>query len=123
MSSVSSEDVVSSTVYSLDRLPGGGYALVRTYDIGDFAVYLGANQALVVPAAVSMNQLANTIYIADDDGVTSTARIWSVNIASGETDSIPFPPGVISGHYGRATWAAPPPLNMPFWHCDTTMGR
>lgn len=120
--SLSDANVVGATIYSLDGLPGGEFALVRTYDIGAFAVYLGANQALVLPAAGSMNQLANTIYIPDDDGVIYTERVWAVNIASGETHAIPFPAGLLVGDYGRAAWAAPPPLNMPFWHCDTKMG-
>lgn len=122
--SVDDANVVSATVYYVDQLPGGGFTLVRTYNIGPFAVYLGANQALVLPASGSANQAANTIYIRDDDGLNSSARVCALNIASGVTLSIPLPPvsGLLQGDYGRPVWVAPPPLNVPFWHCDTKTG-
>ena len=68
--------IVSTSVFSLVHSADGGFFLDRVYDIGSFTVYLGANQALVLPAVQeSAMQRANTIYIQHDDGVFQTAVV------------------------------------------------
>ncbi|CAN6172804.1 unnamed protein product [Urochloa humidicola] len=91
--------------------------LVPTKDIGSYAVYLGANKPVVIPAEEgSFMQKRNTIYVTDDDGLVRNGRVLSIDLSSHEVSSIAFPNGVSIDDYGHASWVTAPPLNGSIWH-------
>ncbi|CAL5046436.1 unnamed protein product [Urochloa decumbens] len=106
-------NVVSVQVFLLQS----GYDLVPTNDIGSYAVYLGANKPVVLPAEDgSFMQRRNTIYVTDDDGMVAKGRVLSIDLSSREVSSIAFPNGVSMNDYGHASWVAAPPLDGSVWH-------
>ncbi|RLN11587.1 hypothetical protein C2845_PM09G04900 [Panicum miliaceum] len=111
------EDVnaVSAQVFLLES--SAGYHLVPTHDIGSYAVYLGANKPVVLPAEDgSFIKRRNTIYITDDDGTLTNGRALSIDLSSHEVLHIPFPNDISINHYGDASWVAAPPLDSSIWH-------
>ncbi|PUZ61906.1 hypothetical protein GQ55_4G315300 [Panicum hallii var. hallii] len=117
------EDVnaVSAQVFLLES--SEGYHLVPTDDIGSYAVYLGANKPVVLPAEDgSFIQRRNTIYVTDDDGAVTNGRVLSIDLSSHEVLPIPFPNDISINHYEDASWVAAPPLDSSIWHmwqCNT----
>lgn len=110
---------VRSFVFVLEQIDGEN-AFVPTNDVGDFAIYLGSNQPLVLPAEDnSYIRRRNTIYVEDDDGTVHNARVLAFDISSNEVSVIPFPPGLSAQDYGPAAWVAAPPINGNFWHCNS----
>lgn len=110
---------VRSFVFVLEQIDGEN-AFVPTNDVGDFTIYLGSNQPLVLPAEDnSYIRRRNTIYVEDDDGTVHNARVLAFDISSNEVSVIPFPPGLSAQDYGPAAWVAPPPINGNFWHCNS----
>ncbi|KAL6606074.1 hypothetical protein ACP70R_041727 [Stipagrostis hirtigluma subsp. patula] len=104
---------VRAVVFSVrQRSPGEGYSLDRTFNIGEYAVYLGANQALVLPGdQKSLVQHANCVYVVDDDGIVRNDRILMFDVASGDSVAIfPFPRGVAISECTHGAWVAPGPL-------------
>lgn len=111
------EDVnaVSAQVFLLES--SAGYHLVPTDDIGSYAVYLGANKPVVLPAEDgSFIQRRNTIYVTDDDGAVTNGRVLSIDLSSHEVLPIPFQNDISINHYGDASWVAAPPLDSSIWH-------
>ncbi|CAN6208453.1 unnamed protein product [Urochloa humidicola] len=112
-----SEDVNVVCVQVFLLQSGSGYHLVRTDDIGSYAVYLGANKPVVLPAEDgSFMQRRNTIYVTDDDGMVANGRVLSIDLSSREVSSIAFPNGVSMNDYGHASWVTAPPLDGSVWH-------
>ncbi|KAL6642798.1 hypothetical protein ACP70R_020979 [Stipagrostis hirtigluma subsp. patula] len=115
-------DGIAVRLFCVEKLESGRYSLVQARDIGPFALYVGANQAFVVPASDHLiGRLANTMYLEDYRGKTRWPRIVAINIESLSTFTIPFPKDIATTVHDLlpATWVGLPPQKDVLNHCNT----
>jgi hypothetical protein len=91
---------------------GDDWILQPANNIGQYAVFLGANQAF---AAVSDPPLMpNTAYVVNDDGFYREARVIAINFLTGQQTSLPYPQDVGPVEsFEAASWLYP----LPDVHC------
>uniref|UniRef100_A0A0A9BBY1 DUF295 domain-containing protein n=1 Tax=Arundo donax TaxID=35708 RepID=A0A0A9BBY1_ARUDO len=118
--SLDAPEGIGVQLYLVEKSGGADYSLLPTMTIGEFSVFLGANQSFVLPSASSLvGRLANTLYIEDFRSYNRRPRVLAINFESLKTLMIPFPEDIAAvDECLPAVWVGLPHHSDLVNHCQ-----
>jgi len=110
------EAIVKAKIFQLVSMGDHEFSLVEVNSIGLYSVFLGSNQAVVLPSSESsVGRQANTVYVENFIGAHRAFQILGINLETQAVTVIPFPADVTEMLIDDipAAW-----VNHPCAHCQ-----